>query len=150
MKRYTQAKKTQMLTGGLDHFTVTTPESIVPTADGSVEYHSEEFKNYYEQARVWEKLIEVFRTRGNVVIVSELAGGGFTVAVEHKDAVDAAEIQEKIRELGSVAFGEETVEVADEFGTLPGEAGYVTTEEVQPATVDLSGVTVSKVDYSLL
>lgn len=150
MKRYTQAKKTQMLTGGLDHFTVATPESIVPTADGSAEYHSEEFKNYYEQTRVWEKLIEVFRTRGNVVIVSELATGGFTVAVEHKDAVDAAEIQEKIRELGSVEFGVEMVEVADEFGTLPGEAGYVTTEEEQDATVDLSGVTVSKVDYDLL
>ena len=149
MKRYTQAKKTQMLTGGLEHFTVTGAD-IVPTADGSSEYHSEEFKNYYEQARVWEKLIEVFRTRGNVVIVSELAAGGFTVAVEHKDAIDASEIQEKIRELGEVPFGTTMVEVADEFGTLPGEAGYVTTEEEQDATVDLSGATVTKVDYDLL
>jgi hypothetical protein len=146
MKRYTQAKKTQMLTGGLEHFTVATPESIVPTADGSAEFYSEEFNNYFEQARVWEQLIEIFRTRGNVVIVSELSAGGFTVAVEHKDAVDPAEIQEKIRELGSVAFGTEEVEI-DPDGTPASGDEYTETQE---ATVDLSGVTVAKVDYDLL
>tara|TARA_Y100000034_G_C6730167_1_gene323425 strand:+ start:97 stop:534 length:438 start_codon:yes stop_codon:yes gene_type:complete len=145
MKRYTQAKKTQMLTGGLEHFTVTGAD-IVPTADGSAEYGSGEFKNYYEQARVWEKLIEVFRTRGNVVIVSELAAGGFTVAVEHKDAINPAEIQEKIRELGEVPFGTEEVTI-DPDGTPASGDEYT---EVQDATVDLSGVTVTKVDYDLL
>ena len=124
MKRYTQVKDTQMLTGGLEHFTVATPTSIVPTADSEAAYGSDEFNNFYEQARVWEQMIEIFRTRGNVVIVSELTDNGFTVAVEHNDAVDPAEIQEKIRDLGTVDFG--------------------------GSTVDLSGVTVAKVAYDLL
>ena len=146
MKRYTQAKKTQMLTGGLEHFTVATPNSIVPTADSEAAFGSDEFNNYYEQARVWEQMIEIFRTRGNVVLVSELTDNGFTVAVEHNDAVDAGEIQEKIRELGSVAFGTEEVTI-DPDGTPASGDEYT---ETQDATVDLSGVTVSKVDYDLL
>lgn len=139
MKRYTQVKDTQMLTGGLEHFTVTTPASIVPTGDSEAPYGSVEFNNYYEQARVWEKLIEVFRTRGNVVIVSELAAGGFTVAVEHNDAIDPAEIQTKIQELGEV-----------NFGVSAGTDTELGTEDDVQETVDLSGVTVAKVDYDLL
>ena len=139
MKRYTQVQDTQMLTGGLEHFTVSTPNSIVPTGDSEAAYGSVEFNNYYEQARVWEQMIEIFRTRGNVVIVSELAAGGFTVAVEHNDAVDAAEIQAKIRELGSVNFGV-SAGTDTELGT---------SDDVQE-TVDLSGVTVTKVAYDLL
>ena len=146
MKRYTQVKDTQMLTGGLEHFTVATPTSIVPTADSEAAYGSDEFNNFYEHARVWEQMIEIFRTRGNVVIVSELTDNGFTVAVEHNDAVDAGEIQEKIRELGSVAFGTEEVTI-DPDGTPASGDEYT---ETQDATVDLSGVTVSKVDYDLL
>lgn len=133
MQRFTQVKQKQMLTGGLEHFTVSTPASIVPTADPDAVYNSQEFHNFYEQARVWEQMIEIFRTRGNVVIVSELAAGGFTLAVEKTDAVDAAEMQAKIRELGEVAFGE-----VDDNG------------DMVPATVDLSAVVVAKVDYDLL
>jgi len=146
MKRYTQVNETQMLTGGLEHFTVATPNSIVPTADKDAAFASQEFNDFYDQARVWEKMIEVFRTRGNVVIVSELAAGGFTVAVEHKEAVDAAEIQEKIRELGAVAFGS-TENLVDPDGTPDSGDEYT---EVVPVTVDLSGVTVAKVAYDLL
>lgn len=123
MKRYTQVQDTQMLTGGLEHFTVTGAD-IVPTADADAAYGTEEFNNFYEQARVWEQIIEIFRTRANVVIVSELAAGGFSLAVEHNDAVDVAEIQGKIRDLGTVDFG--------------------------GSTVDLSSVVVTKVDYDLL
>ena len=139
MKRYTQVQDTQMLTGGLEHFTVGTPNSIVPTGDSEATYGSVEFNNYYEQARVWEQMIEIFRTRGNVVIVSELAAGGFTVAVEHNDAIDPVEIQEKIRELGSV-----------NFGVSAGTDTELGTEDDVQETVDLSGVTVAKVDYDLL
>jgi len=147
MKRYTQVKDTQMLTGGLEHFTVTTPESIVPSASADAAYGTQEFNDYYEQARVWEKLIEIFRTRGNVVIVSELAAGGFTVAVEHNDAIDPAEIQGKIQELGgAVAFGT-TENLVDPDGTPNSGDEYT---EVVPVTVDLSGVTVAQVDYDLL
>ena len=123
MKRYTQVQDTQMLTGGLEHFTVTGAD-IVPTADADAAYGTEEFNNFYEQARVWEQMIEIFRTRANVVIVSELATGGFSLAVEHNDAVDVSEIQGKIRDLGTVDFG--------------------------GSTVDLSNVVVTKVDYDLL
>jgi hypothetical protein len=146
MKRYTQVNETQMLTGGLEHFTVATPNSIVPSADKDAAYASQEFNDFYEQARVWEKIIEIFRTRGNVVIVSELTSNGFTVAVEHNEAVDPAEIQEKIRELGEVNFGT-SENVVDPDGTP--DSGDEYTEVVQE-TVDLSCVTVAKVAYDLL
>ena len=146
MKRYTQISETQMLTGGLEHFVVQTPNSIVPTADSSAAYGTQEFNDFYDQARVWEKMVEIFRTRANVVIVSDLAAGGFTLAVEHNEAVDPAEIQQKIRDLGTVSFGTEEVTV-DPDGTPDSGDEYVENQEV---TVDLSGVTVAKVDYDLL
>ena len=139
MKKLTQVTKSQMLTGGLEHFTIATPESIVPTGNPDAVAGSVEFNNFYEQARVQEQIIEIFRTRANVVLVSELKDAGFTIAVEHNDAVDAAEIQAKIRELGAVPFGV-TAGVDAELGT----------DDDVPATVDLSGVTVAKVDYDLL
>lgn len=146
MKKLTQVSKTQMLTGGLEHFTIATPNSIVPTASADSVDGTQEFKDFYEQARVQEQIIELFRTRANVVLVSELKDGGFTVAVEHNDAVDVAELQGKIRELGAVAFGSEEVTV-DPDGTAGSGDEYT---EVQAKTVDLSGVVVAKVDYDLL
>lgn len=146
MKKLTSVSKTQMLTGGLEHFTITTPESIVPTGNADAVYDSQEFNNFYEQARVQQQIIEIFRIRGNVVIVSDLKAGGFTVAVEHNDAIDPAEIQAKIRELGAVAFGSQDVTV-DPDGTPNSGDEYV---ETQPVTVDLSGVSVAKVEYDLL
>lgn len=144
MKRYTQVQDTQMLTGGLEHFTVATPNSIVPTGDSEAAYGSVEFNNYYEQARVWEQIIEIFRTRGNVVIVSELTSDGFTVAVEHNDAIDPNvdannSIQALIRDLGEVPFG-----------VSAGADTDLGTEDDVQETVDLSSVVVTKVDYDLL
>lgn len=146
MKKLTQVTKTQMLTGGLEHFTIATPAAIVPTASVDSVDGSQEFKDFYEQARVQEQIIELFRTRANVVLVSELKAGGFTVAVEHPDAVDVVELQGKIRELGSVAFG--TAEVAVDPDGTPDTGDEYT--EVQAQTVDLSGVVVAKVDYDLM
>ena len=118
MKRFTQARKTQMLTGGLVHFTVTGVD-MRPTADKS------NVQDFYEQSRVLESIIEIFRVRANVVLVSETKEEGVTIAVEHNDAVDASEIQGKIQELGEVPFGD-------------GD------------TLDLSSVEVTEVTYDIL
>lgn len=119
MKRLTKAFETQELTGNLDHLLIKTPESIVVTADVETaqEYH-------FEQQRVLVQIIDMVRTRANVVIVGPVGAEDFSVAVEFSDAVDPQELQDMIRAMGA---------------TVPFGAG----------TVDLSGVEVLSVDYKL-
>ena len=120
--RRTYAYKDQMLTGGLDFFHVTTPVSIVPTADR--ESADKDVQNeFYAQARVWERVIETIRTRANIVILGVLDAEGFSFAVEHKDAILVDEMQDLLQEMGVVDFSYD--------GT---------------STVDLSGVTLEKVE----
>lgn len=121
--RRTYAYKDQMLTGGLDFFHVsTTPVSIVPTADRESDDVAVQ-NEFYAQARVWERVIETIRTRANIVILGALDDAGFSFAVEHKDAIDVAEMQALLQEMGVVDFSHD--------GTT---------------TVDLSGVTLEKVE----
>ena len=120
--RRTYAYKEQMLTGGLDFFHVTTPVSIVPTADR--ESADKDVQNeFYAQARVWERVIETIRTRANVVILGALDDVGFSFAVEHKDAIVVADMQALLQEMGEVEFSYDGL-----------------------TTVDLSGVTLEKVE----
>lgn len=120
--RRTYAYKDQMLTGGLDLYHVTTLVSIVPTADRESDDPAVQ-NEFFSQARVWERIIETIRTRANVVILGALDADGFSFAVEHKDAIDADEMQALIQEMGEVEF------------SYDGET-----------TVDLSGVTLEKVE----
>lgn len=67
-KRLTKVSETQMLTGGLEYFVVTTGTSIVPdvlTDASTVAVR----KIARARDRMWEQIIEIFRTRANVVIV---------------------------------------------------------------------------------
>lgn len=121
--RMTYAYADQMLTGGLDFFHVTTAVSIVPTAD-RVSADAAEQREFYAQARVFERVIETIRTRANVVILGVLDASGFSFAVEHKDALVASEMQELLRGIGDAEF------------SYDGET-----------TVDLSGITIEKVEY---
>lgn len=120
--RMTHAYKDQMLTGGLDFFHVTTAVSILPTADRESEDKAV-VREYYAQARVFERVIETIRTRANVVILGVLDATGFSFAVEHKDAIDAPTMQTLLQEMGEVEF------------SYDGET-----------TVDLSGITIEKVE----
>lgn len=120
--RRTYAYKDQMLTGGLDFYHITTPVSIVPTADRESEDVAVQ-NEFYSQARVWERVIETIRTRANVVILGALDETGFSFAVEHKDAILVDEMQDLLQEMGEVEF------------SYDGET-----------TVDLSGVTLEKVE----
>lgn len=117
MKRLTKVFPKQMLTGGLEHLLIKTPESIeVTAAEGSDEY--------FEQHRVLEHIVEMVRMRANVVIVGPVDADGVSIAVEFNEAVQADELEGMIQDLGEeVPFGS--------------------------GTVDLSGVTVLKVDYKL-
>lgn len=101
--RQTHVYKDQMLTGGLEFYRLTVLESFVPTADRDSDDPAV-VREYYAQARVWERVIEAIRTRANVVIIGILDADGFSFAVEHKDAIDVAEMQALIQGLGSVEF----------------------------------------------
>lgn len=112
--RLTRVYPTQMLTGDLEYFHLTTPNSIVPSADRDSE-DSSEVREFYAQARVWERIIEVIRTRANVVIVGVLDASGFSFAVEHGGAIDVDQMQELIRGIGEAEFsvdGETTVDLS--------------------------------------
>ncbi|ASV44029.1 hypothetical protein PBI_SCTP2_14 [Salicola phage SCTP-2] len=84
---------------------------------------SEDTENFFKQNRVHEQIIEIIRMRANVVIVGEINAEDISMAVEAESAVDPTEIESKIQAMGSVDFGS--------------------------GTVDLSGVTVSLVDFRL-
>lgn len=89
-KRLTKVSETQMLTGGLEYFVVTTGTSIVPdvlTDASTVAVR----KIARARDRMWEQIIEIFRTRANVVIVGPLSADGFSLAVEHTGAIDVTD-----------------------------------------------------------
>lgn len=121
MKRLTQVSKDQSLTGGLEFFHVTTPVSIVPTADRDADQ-----ADFYAQARVWERVVEVLSRQAAPVIIGALDEEGFSFATEKRAALKAADVQAMVRELGSVAF--------DGTGS---------------ATVDLSAVEVAQKEFRL-
>lgn len=103
INRNTHVHKDQMLTGGLEFYHITTAASIVPTSDRDSDDVSEQ-REYFAQARVWEKVIETIRTRANVVIIGALDDDGFSFAVEHKDAIDVDEMQTRLKGLGEQPF----------------------------------------------
>ena len=106
MQKYTKVQEGQALTGGLEFFAVNTGSvSLVPTA--AVDTAARK-----EQDRVWAAIVEVISMRAAPVIVSALDADGFSFAVEKVSAVDAAEVQAKVRELGEVAFGGSTVDLS--------------------------------------
>lgn len=116
--KLTKVQEGQALTGNLDFFAVTVGADITITANRDTET-----QKYYSQARVWEMICEVLSMRTQPVIMSALDADGFSFATEKTTALDAAEIQAKIRELGTVKFGN--------------------------STADLSGVVVEKVEFKL-
>lgn len=119
----------QMLTGGLDLYHLTTPNSIVPTAESdSTDYFV--VQDYYTQCRVWETIIEMIRLRANVVIVGQLDDDGFSFAVEHKDALDVDRMQTMLQELGDVSFSHDGQTTVDMSG--------VTLVEVEDFRIDLN------------
>ena len=122
-KRLTKVSQTQMLTGGLDYFVVTTPESVVAEALTSTS-SAAEVKTAQARDRVWEQMVEILRTRANVVIVGALSATGFSVAVEHVDAID-----------GDILTALQTL--------MQGIDGT-------DAGADLSGVTLTKVEFDLV
>lgn len=84
---------------------------------------AEDTDDFFEQHRVHEQLIEIIRMRANVVIVGQITAEDISMAVEAESAVEPSEVESKIQEMGTVDFG--------------------------GGTVDLSGVTVSLVDFRL-
>jgi len=106
MERLTQVFKDQMLTGGLEYFHLTTPESFVPTAnrDNTVVFFS--------QARVWERVVEVISRFAAPIIIGALDDEGFSFAVEKRAAIDPDKLQDMLRELGSLEFGTGTVDLS--------------------------------------
>lgn len=126
--RLTHVYPDQMLTGGLDLYHITTPNSIVPTADSdSTEY--DEKQDYFTQTHVWETIIETIRLRANVVIVGQLDEDGFSFAVEHKDALDVDQMQTMLQDLGEQAFSNDGQTTVDLSG--------VTLVEVEDFRIDL-------------
>lgn len=121
MKRLTQVFKDQSLTGGLEFFHVTTPVSIVPTAD-----RDDAKFDFYAQARVWEQVVEVISRRAAPVIIGDLDAEGFSFATEKRAAMDVEKVQQLIRDMGEVEFNAE--------GT---------------STVDLSGVEIVRKEFRL-
>lgn len=118
MKRETQIQSpNQNLTGSLTFFNVLTPESIVPTVS------DEKAADYFAQREVLEKVFYAIGTRARPVVMGVLKDEGFTIACEKMDAVQVDEIQTLIQEMGAVSF-------SDDGAT----------------TVDLSGVTLVKLD----
>lgn len=106
MQKYVKVQEGQALTGGLEFFAVNTGAvSLVPTA--AVDTAARK-----EQDRVWAAIVEVISMRAAPVIMSALDADGFTFAVEKVAAVDAAEMQAKVRELGEMAFGGSTVDLS--------------------------------------
>lgn len=89
-KRLTKVSETQMLTGGLEYFVVTTGTSIVPAVLTDTSTLAER-KIARARERMWEQIIEIFRTRANVVIVGPLSADGFSLAVEHVSAIDVTD-----------------------------------------------------------
>lgn len=110
--RLTRVYPTQMLTGDLEYFHLTTPFSIVPTADRESE-DSSVVREFFVQARVWERIIEVIRTRANVVIIGVLDASGFSFAVEHGGAIDVDQMQQLIRDIGEVDFSSDGTTTVD-------------------------------------
>lgn len=98
-KRLTKVSKTQMLTGGLEYFLVKTPESMVPV-EGTDTADVIRAKD-----RLWERVIDAVRTRANVVIVGVLEDEGFSLAVEHVDAVIVSEVQGLIQGIDGTEAG---------------------------------------------
>lgn len=116
--KLTKVQEGQALTGNLEFFAATVGADIRITADRETET-----AKYYSQARVWEMICEVLSMRAQPVIMSAIDDVGFSFATEKTTALDAAEIQAMVRELGTVEFGD--------------------------ATVDLSGVEIEKVEFKL-
>lgn len=112
-KRLTKVSKTQMLTGGLEYFMIKTPESIVP-GEATETVEVVRAKN-----RLWERLIEIVRTRANVVIVGILEDTGFSFAVEHVEAVLITELQDLMQGIDGTDAGVDmsgvTLEAVPEF-----------------------------------
>lgn len=118
MKRLTEVQKSQMVTGDLEFFVVKTPESLLPTVT-----REEDEELYFIQARVWERVLEIIRTRVNAVIVGHLEETGFSFAVERSGAITEQEIQDLVQSIGTMEFSKDGSD-----------------------TVDLSGITIIKME----
>lgn len=103
MLRLTRVHEDQMVTGHLEFYHLNTPVSIVPTVDGN---DPDQRYAYYEQERVWERVINVIRSRSNPVIIGPLMDSGFSFAVEHGDVISVTRMQEDIRKIGEADFAD--------------------------------------------